>query len=160
MRQINTGLLLKKQNSGRFLMEFSSSPSYRLQQLCVYSCRSLAVYCDAIVSCYKKGGRAMDRLYKMVQGYFKRFPDGVEPFQMVTRLLEECGEVASEVNHFESSGIKRLKHGEPSKEALAGEIKQAMVALAQIAVYYSVQDELDKSINESLQRMKAESLID
>ena len=68
----------------------------------------------------------MDRLYKMVKGYYKRFPLGVEPFQMVTRLLEECGEVASEVNHFESTGIKRLKYGEPSKDALASEIKQAL----------------------------------
>jgi len=106
------------------------------------------------------GVNKMDKLYKMVQGCFKRFPDGVEPFQMVTRLLEECGEVASEVNHFENSGIKRLKHGEPSKEALAGEIRQAMVALMQIAVYYSVQEELEKSIDESLNIMKAEKLID
>jgi NTP pyrophosphatase (non-canonical NTP hydrolase) len=102
----------------------------------------------------------MDKLYKLVQGYFKRFPNGVEPFQMVTRLLEECGEVASEVNNFEDSGIKRLKYGEPSKDALAGEIKQVIVALMQIAVYYSVQDELEKSINDSLKRMKEEKLID
>jgi NTP pyrophosphatase (non-canonical NTP hydrolase) len=96
----------------------------------------------------------------MVKGYFKRFPNGVNPFQMVTRLLEECGEVASEVNHFENSGIKKLKHGEPNKQALADEIKQAMVALMQIAVYYSVQEELEKSIDNSLQRMKDENLID
>lgn len=102
----------------------------------------------------------MDKLYRMVKGYFKRFPNGVEPFQMVTRLLEECGEVASEVNHFENSGIKKLKHGEPNKQALADEIKQAMVALMQIAVYYSVQEELEKSIDNSLQRMKDENLID
>ena len=102
----------------------------------------------------------MDKLYKMVQGYFKRFPNGVEPFQMVTRLLEECGEVVSEVNHFEYTGIKRLKHGEPSKDALAGEIKQAIIALMQIAVYYSVQEELEKSIDKSLERMKEENLIE
>lgn len=102
----------------------------------------------------------MDKLYKMVEGYYKRFPKGVAPFQMVTRLLEECGEVASEVNHFENSGVKRLKHGEPSKEALAGEIKQAMTALLQIAVYYSVQEELKESIEDSLKRMKAEGHID
>jgi len=102
----------------------------------------------------------MKKLYDMVEGYFKRFPQGVEPFQMTTRLLEECGEVASEVNHFEGSGIKRLKHGEPSKDALAGEIKQAIVALMQIAVYYSVEEELEKSIDESLQRMREEKLIE
>lgn len=102
----------------------------------------------------------MEKLYKLVQGYFNRFPLGVEPFQMVTRLLEECGEVASEVNHWEGSGIKRQKYGEPSKEKLAGEIKQAMAALMQIAVYYSVQEELEASIDVSLERMKAERLIE
>lgn len=40
----------------------------------------------------------IDKLYKMVEGSFNRFPEGIEPFQMVARLLEECGEVASEVN--------------------------------------------------------------
>jgi hypothetical protein len=35
-----------------------------------------------------------------------------------------------------------------------------MVALMQIAVYYSVQEELEKSMDESLNRMKAENLID
>lgn len=77
---------------------------------------------------------------------------------MATRLLEEYGEVASEVNHFEDSGVKRLKHGEPSKAALAYEIKQAMVALMEIVVYYSVEEELEKSIEDSLKRMQSEKL--
>ena len=49
----------------------------------------------------------------------RRFPDGVEPYQMGTRLLEECGEVAAEICHWEGSGVKRIKRGEPSKEAEA-----------------------------------------
>ena len=102
----------------------------------------------------------MEKLYKMVQGYWKRFPKGVEPFQMVTRLLEECGEVASEVNLWEDSGIKRQRRGEPRKEDLAGEIKQALVALMNIAVYYEVENELESSINGSLELMKSEGLID
>lgn len=102
----------------------------------------------------------MDRLYKMVQGYYKRYPKGIDPFQMVTRLLEECGEVASEVNLWEDSGIKRQKRGEPQKEDLAGEIKQALVALMQIAVYYNIENELDASIEKSLNRMRSEGLID
>lgn len=102
----------------------------------------------------------MEKLYKMVQGYYNRFPKGIEPFQMVTRLLEECGEVASEVNLWEDSGIKRKKHGEPKKEDLAKEIKQAVVALMQIAVYYKVENELEISINESLAAMEKEGLLD
>ena len=102
----------------------------------------------------------MEKLYMLVKGYYQRFPNGIEPFQMATRLLEECGEVASEINHWEGSGLKRIKRGEPSKMQLANEIKQALAALMQIAVYYSVEDELALSIENSLSKMKEERLID
>lgn len=101
----------------------------------------------------------MEKLYLLAKGYTNRFPNGNEPYQITTRLLEECGEVASEVNHFEKSGIKSLKHGEPSKQHLADEIKQAVNALMQLAVYYNVENELEKSIDISLQKMKNENLI-
>lgn len=101
----------------------------------------------------------MDKLYLLAKGYTNRFPNGNEPYQITTRLLEECGEVASEVNHFEKSGIKSLKHGEPSKQHLADEIKQAVNALMQLAVYYNVENELEKSIDISLEKMKNENLI-
>jgi len=102
----------------------------------------------------------MEKLYKMAEGYWKRYPKGIEPFQMATRLLEECGEIASEINLWEDTGIKIVKHGEPQKEVLAGEIKQALVALMQIAMYYKVEDELEASINGSLERMEKEGLFD
>ncbi len=101
----------------------------------------------------------MEKLYLLAKGYTNRFPGGNEPYQITTRLLEECGEVASEVNHFEKSGIKSLKHGEPSKQHLADEIKQAVNALMQLAVYYNVENELEKSIDISLEKMKNEGLI-
>lgn len=101
----------------------------------------------------------MEKLYLLAKGYTNRFPNGNEPYQITTRLLEECGEVASEVNHFEKSGIKSLKHGEPSKQHLADEIKQAVNALMQLAVYYNVENELEKSIDISLKKMKNENLI-
>jgi len=101
----------------------------------------------------------MKKLYILAEGLNKHFPKGNEPFQMVTRLLEECGEVASEVNHWEDTGIKRQKYGEPSKEKLANELKQAIRVLFQIAIYYNVEQELDLSINNSLETMKNEGLI-
>lgn len=101
----------------------------------------------------------MEKLYLLAKGYTNRFPNGNEPYQITTRLLEECGEVASEVNHFEKSGIKSLKHGEPSKQHLADEIKQAVNALMQLAVYYNVEKELEKSIDISLEKMRNEGLI-
>ena len=102
----------------------------------------------------------MQRFYKMVEASNNRFPEGVEPYQMATRLLEECGEIAAEINLWENSGVKRQKHGDPKKEDIANEIRQAMVELVKIAQYYHVEEELDASIQASLARSKAEGLID
>lgn len=101
----------------------------------------------------------MKRFYQMVEASNKRFPKGVQPYQMATRLLEECGEVAAEINLWEDSGLKRQKHGDPKKEDIANEIRQAMVELVKIAVYYHVEDELDASIQQSLDRSRKEGLI-
>lgn len=102
----------------------------------------------------------MQRFYKMVEASNNRFPEGVKPYQMATRLLEECGEIATEINLWENSGVKRQKHGDPKKENIANEIRQAMVELVKIAQYYHVEEELDASIQASLARSKAEGLID
>ena len=40
----------------------------------------------------------MEKLYLMAKGHTLRFPNGNEPFQIATRILEECGEVAQEGN--------------------------------------------------------------
>ena len=101
----------------------------------------------------------MNRFYQMVEAANARFPEGVEPFRMATRLLEECGEVAKEINHWEGSGIKRQKYGEPSKEKLAGELRQAITELFKIAKYYGIEDELEASIAKSLTRSRDEGLI-
>jgi len=101
----------------------------------------------------------MEKFYKLAEGANKRFPEGDDPFKMASFLLEECGEVAAEINHWEGTGIKLQKHGEPSKEKLANELRQAIVALFKIAAYYSVEDELEASIEQALQRLKDEGLI-
>ena len=102
----------------------------------------------------------MEKFYKMVEASNKRFPNGVEPYQMATRLLEECGEIAAEINLWEDSGLKRQKHGEPKKENIANEIRQAMVELVKIAKYYNVEKELEESIETSLSRSREEGLIE
>ena len=98
----------------------------------------------------------MDKLYKVAAGHTARYPDGNEPYKIVSRILEECGEVASEVNHFERSGIKVQKHGEPSKKHLADEVIQALCALTQLVQYYGAEAELAQSIDESLKRIADE----
>lgn len=100
----------------------------------------------------------MERFYHMARGANRRFPKGNEPFQIATRLMEECGEVAAEVNLWEDSGRKREKHGAPQKEKLANEIRQAMVALAQLALYYGVEEQLETQIEANLVRLRAEGM--
>jgi NTP pyrophosphatase (non-canonical NTP hydrolase) len=89
----------------------------------------------------------------------RRFPDGNDPFRILTRLLEECGELAQQVNHFEDCGIKRQKHGEPDRDHLAKEIRDVLTAALDLAHHYGVYAELAASIDLVYARMQTEGLI-
>lgn len=71
-----------------------------------------------------------------------------DPFQIVTRLAEETGEIAEQINHFEGIGIKKDKHGQPSNYDLASEVRDVIIVALQVAMRYGVEDELKKSIND------------
>jgi NTP pyrophosphatase (non-canonical NTP hydrolase) len=92
-------------------------------------------------------------------GLRRRYPQGVEPFQIMTRLLEECGELAEQVNLFEDTGIKRAKLGEPDRAKLAKEVQDVLRCALQIAEYYGIEEELVASVDASLHRMVQEGLI-
>jgi NTP pyrophosphatase (non-canonical NTP hydrolase) len=77
----------------------------------------------------------------------------------MTRLLEECGELAQQVNHFEASGIKHQKHGEPDKTKLAKEVMDVLRAAYQVALYYDIEQELQNTIEQSYLLMVREGLI-
>lgn len=102
----------------------------------------------------------MDKLRRFARGLTARFPNGNEPFRIATRLSEECGEVASEVLHFEGGVVKMQKHAPPSREALAGEIRQVLCVAMQLAQYYGVEDEVEASIDASIARLEAEGYLD
>lgn len=95
-----------------------------------------------------------DQIKKINEGLLRKFPKGNDPFQMVTRLAEEVGELASEVNHFENSGIKREKHGEPNKAKLAGEAKNVISNVLQIIEHYQAEKELKNSIEKSIKKLQ------
>lgn len=101
----------------------------------------------------------LDKLYAITLGLHRRYPSGNHPFQMMTRLLEESGELAQTVNHFEGTGIKVEKYGLPDKAKLAKEVVDLLRCGLQIAIYYGIQKELEITINESYEKMKAEGLI-
>jgi len=100
----------------------------------------------------------LEELYAICRGVNCRFADGNEPFQTMTRLLEECGELAEQVNHFEGKGVKREKHGEPDKARLAKEVQDVLRGALQVAMYYGIEEEVKASIEKSYQRVKEEGL--
>ena len=107
---------------------------------------------------YSKGGKFSKALI-VAKGMNRRFPDGNSPYEIMTRLLEECGEVAAEVNHFENSGTKCLRNGEPSKEKIAGEVRDVLNAIMQLIIYYKMEDEMNQAIAASISRLTVEGYI-
>jgi len=78
----------------------------------------------------------------------------------MTRLLEECGELAQQVNHFEGTGVKRAKYGEPDREQLAKEIRQVVVAALHVALYYGIEREVEDAFEWVYGRLVQEGYID
>lgn len=102
----------------------------------------------------------MKRIRAINEGLSRLFPHGEEPFQMVARLAEECGELAAQVNHFEGSGVKLKKHGPPDKAKLAKEVQDVIRCALRIATHYGIEAELEASIETSYQKMKRDGLIE
>ena len=92
-------------------------------------------------------------LFQVVALLDKKFPDGKDIFQRVSRLAEETGELAQAVNHMEETGIKRQKYGEPDIEHLAKEVQDVMRAAIGIARHYGIEKELEHSIRSSHRRL-------
>lgn len=72
-------------------------------------------------------------LEAVVEALDNRFPDGNSAFQRVSRLAEECGELASAVNHRENMGIKKQKLGEATDDNLVKELQDVLRAVLGIA---------------------------
>jgi len=101
----------------------------------------------------------LDKLTAVTLALNRRFPAWNEPFQIMTRLIEESGELAEQVNHFEGSETKRKKYGEPDKTKMAKEVMDVLRCALQVAMYYGIESELEATIEQSYQRAKAEGLI-
>ena len=56
--------------------------------------------------------------FAIAQPLNRRFPQGGEPFQIMTGLLDQCGVRAQPVNPFQDAGIKRVKSGRQTKPNL------------------------------------------
>lgn len=101
-----------------------------------------------------------EKLLAITHGFNRRFEAGRDPFQIMTRLLEESGELAKEINHFEGTGIKRQKYGQPDRAHLVKEVRDVLVCALQVVDYYGVEAELRAHIDQTYQRMQAEGWIE
>ncbi|MBI5651054.1 MAG: hypothetical protein HZC40_11520 [Chloroflexi bacterium] len=102
----------------------------------------------------------IEKLYAFARALNRRFPDGNDPFKIMTRLLEESGELAQQINHFEDTGTKHKKYGEPDRAKLAKEVSDVLHCALQVAIYYRIEPELEALIEERYQRAQAEGLIE
>ena len=88
----------------------------------------------------------IDKVNEVNRGLATKFPEGINPFQIMTRILEEAGELAQQVNLFERSGIKQEKYGEPDRAKLAHEARGVLLTLFQLIDYYRLHDEVEASV--------------
>jgi cation transport regulator ChaB len=88
-----------------------------------------------------------------VQGYQAMFPSEVIPYEVMTRLLEKNGELATEIFKWENED-KRKRRGEPKKEDMAKKVQQSLASLMQIVVYYKIENELEDDINNVLKDLE------
>lgn len=99
------------------------------------------------------------RLLLNVAGLNAKFPDGNEPFQIMTRLCEEAGELAKAVNHIEGSGIKIEKCGPPDRAHLAEEIHHLLRAALGVAIHYGLIEDVKRSIDRSNARLRSDGYL-
>lgn len=92
---------------------------------------------------------------KIIVDYLNnKFPEGDNPFKIITRLAEETGELAQQVNHFEGTGVKIEKHGEPDKQKMLKEMQDVMRCVIALAKFYGFEDDLEEQINEYYNKTK------
>ncbi len=101
----------------------------------------------------------IEKLYKIAEGLNNRFQDGDDPFYLVTRLAEECAEVASQVNLFERKGVKTQKLGAPDRAAFAKALQDVMRAVFQLAIHDELQPELAASVDRSYREIVSEGWV-
>jgi NTP pyrophosphatase (non-canonical NTP hydrolase) len=91
----------------------------------------------------------LEKITAINEGLRAAFGEDDSPFEIATRLLEEAGELAAEINNFEDSGVKHVKHGEPDRMALAKEVQDVIRYALQVADYYDLDAELNASVEKS-----------
>lgn len=98
-----------------------------------------------------QGISSLDAIVEIINSLNRRFPDGNQIFQRVSRLSEETGELAKAVNHREGMGIKHQKHGDPIDQELVKEALDVMGAAIDIVLHYDLMEEFEVALEERYQ---------
>lgn len=98
-------------------------------------------------------------LRTIVRALDERFPNGNSIFQRVSRLTEECGELAAAINHKEDMGIKKQKHGVANNDALVKELQDVLRSVLGIARHYNLEERLEQSVEDFYQTYQKEGFI-
>jgi len=77
-------------------------------------------------------------IQQFVKKIAEKFPEKEDAFDMLARLTEECGEVASEIRKIEKKGSKVYFNLSTSKEKLAEELVDVLNVIASIANLYGL----------------------
>jgi NTP pyrophosphatase (non-canonical NTP hydrolase) len=101
----------------------------------------------------------IEKLKEANRGLARKFPDGLEPFQIMTRLFEEGGELARQVNLFEDKGIKRAKYGAPDPRHLALEVRGVLLAVFQLVEYYELEREVEESLDVAIRNLRRDGYL-
>ncbi len=89
----------------------------------------------------------------------RRWPGGHEPYKMVARLAEECGELSAEVQLWEGAVNKVQSLGEPVPEHTAKEVMDVIRVALQICSYYRLEGHLEACIDQALRFAVREGTI-
>ncbi len=95
----------------------------------------------------------IDKIYEINNLLVKRFGEST-PFMIMTRVAEEVGELAKEVNNFEAVGVKNEKMGTPNKMHLAKEAQDVLRTVLQVVQKYDAMKEFEESIDESFNKLQ------
>ena len=93
-------------------------------------------------------------LYEVADLYKARFPNGNAPFQILSRLLEELGEIAAEVNHLERVGAKVAKRGDPQPTKLAFEMVDLLHNALALARHYQIENTIDQAAEQTRRELQ------
>ena len=97
-----------------------------------------------------------DKVFEISRAATERFGMN-SPFQILSRLTEELGEIASEVNAREGSTAKSTKS--QSGNELCHEIHDLLRGVAQLVDHYGLVDELNEAIAAGHKRWVADGYI-